>query len=341
MRPSSLAIVLLSVFTPKFGQCAAPQCDNQLSRQSLSLLFDATEQALAHPRQPVTHIVSAGSTTKNERVTESREALTGLDQLRILAIAWVVTKETRFLDAVEVGLLAWSATYQPSGHPINETRFEALVVAYDLTRQNLSAQTQIEVDRLLWSQLYALEAWHFGANTSTNNHKTHQLKMLLHLSKTLGDTQRFDTYHIESMHHLKKNIDPTSGQSIDLIQRDALYYHVYNLEAWLEISWLIEELPTPIVLAVELLESKLINGDIQNEFTNSMAPIDSVRGSAGFGYGVGGGTFDPYRADHVTTVFHDLRNEPVPPALTKLMPSRPEHSTLYYHLRSELCPTPL
>ena len=74
------------------------------------------------------------------------------------------------------------------------------------------------------------QRWRFGLKTENNNHKTHHLKMLIMLDHILSDdaAMLIDTAAVRE--HLRVNTNSDTGVSIDYLERDALYYHVYNLE---------------------------------------------------------------------------------------------------------------
>ena len=73
---------------------------------------------------------------------QSVEAEKDLDLLRDAALAWRATSDDRYLKLVDRLLFAWVTTYQPSFNPIDETRFEGLILAYDMTASALPVKTR-------------------------------------------------------------------------------------------------------------------------------------------------------------------------------------------------------
>jgi hypothetical protein len=73
---------------------------------------------------------------------QSVEAEKDLDLLRDAALAWRATSDDRYLKLVDRLLYAWVTTYQPSFNPIDETHFEGLILAYDMTASALPVKTR-------------------------------------------------------------------------------------------------------------------------------------------------------------------------------------------------------
>ena len=73
---------------------------------------------------------------------ESEEAEKDLGLMRDAALAWRATGNEAYLRLVDRFLFAWITTYQPSFNPIDETNFESLILAYDLTASALPVKTR-------------------------------------------------------------------------------------------------------------------------------------------------------------------------------------------------------
>src|SRR5579875_2763880 len=73
---------------------------------------------------------------------QSVEAEKDLELMRDAALAWRATGNERYLRLVDRFLLAWTTTYQPSFNPVDETNFESLILAYDLTASALPVKTR-------------------------------------------------------------------------------------------------------------------------------------------------------------------------------------------------------
>ncbi|MDP2310819.1 MAG: alginate lyase family protein [Pseudomonadota bacterium] len=281
-------------------------------------VLEEAQKAVSTPPRPVQQLASAGSEDVTDSVVvATRAAFEDADDTLILAMAWTVSGEPRYRDAAANRLRAWAGTNVPTGSPIDETRLDALVNAYTLMREALAPEDDAAVRAWFTTMRERKRAWRFGPWTTRNNHRTHQLKMLLLLDRALGDEAAFAADRAAAEAHAASNLDAQTGESLDLRERGALYYHAYNLDAWLEIALATGCCTQPVTAAYQLLERRLLAGETAGEFVGSAAPLDAIRARAGFGYGEAGSTFDPRRAEHAVLAFYTLplapRAAPPPP----------------------------
>ncbi len=274
-------------------------------------------RALARRPRPLAHLASAGVADPDDpALLLTRAAFQDADDARFLALAWRLTGETRYADGATGRLVAWARTHVPTGHPIDETRLDALVDAWILARPAMRPADDEAVRAWLTTMRDRKRAWRFGPRTARNNHHTRQLASLLLLDRALDDAGGLATDRAAAEAHAVDNLDAETGESVDLRERDALRYHVYNLDAWLEIALATGCCDAPVTAAWRLVEGRLRSGETGGEFEGSVAPIDAARGRAGFGYGAPGSTFDPKRAIGAALAFHTLHPDPgfEPPA---------------------------
>jgi hypothetical protein len=301
------------------------------------LLVMAAEKARLREPYAVREMHSSGERELDESVLNTRRAFADADAARLLGLAWLWTGQEPYAQAAVGRLTHWADTYVPTGHPINETRLEGLVMAYPMVRDRMDAEQEGRVRAFLKAIRAAKESWEFGDLTAVNNHRTHQIKMLRLLDEVLGSGSHDGQLQQKLEQHLTQSIDGATGLTHDLIERDALYYHVYALEAWLEIAWVDGTVPPSVDLAVRHLMKRLEANELDGEFEDSSSSLDAIRGRAGFGYGTAGSRFDPARARRVLWTHAALTGEPVSPEVADLLSSDPEVNELYYWLRNELC----
>ena len=308
-------------------------------------LGDSWRQALAQAcrigveREPVVvaRLASSGKARQDEALRQTRAAFADADLARLCALSWTLYGEDAHRRAALDRLRAWSREWQPTGHPIDETRLESLLHTFLLLQPSLPPSDAKKMRGWLLSWRQAMEAWSFGPKTGSNNHRTHQLKMLLLLDRALADPGSERRRQAEIRRHLEVNLDAASGKSVDLIERGALYYHCYDLEAWLEIAWLQGELPLEVHSAVELLLRRLEAGELGGEFSASEAELDARRAAAGFGYGAAGSTFDPAQARRVLDTYTVLAGAWEEERILRASPGLPQRQDLYHGLRRALC----
>ncbi|MFZ5476265.1 MAG: alginate lyase family protein [Myxococcota bacterium] len=274
------------------------------------------DRALRRPARPVARLASAGSDDLGDpAVAASREAFEDADDAVLLALAFRATGEPRYRDGARGRLVDWAATHVPTGNPVDETRLDALIHARALLDED-----DDDVRGWLARMRDAERAWRLGPRASVNNHRTHQLKMLLLLDEALGDAGAFAADRAAAEAHAAVNLDARTGESVDLRERRALYYHAYDLDAWLEIALLTQCCAAPVTSAWRLLERRLLAGDTRGEFVGSTEPLDAARANAGYGYG---DAFDPRRATHALLTFHTWTRTATP------LPAKVERRDLY------------
>ncbi|MDP2314134.1 MAG: alginate lyase family protein [Pseudomonadota bacterium] len=308
----------------------------QLSAATRARVVEEANRAVVRPPCPVVQLAGAGSDDLvDPQVIATRAAFEDADDAVILALAWRSTGESRYRDAVAARLVAWARTNVPTGHPIDETRLDSLVQAYVLVREALSPQDDAVVRAWFTELRERKRAWRFGPRTSVNNHRTHQLKMLLLLDEAMGDDAAFAADRAAAEAHAARNLDATTGESVDLRERSALYYHAYDLDAWLEILLLTRCCAHPVAAAYQLLERRLRDGDMAGEFRGSVSPLDAARARAGYGYGAAGSTFDPERAEHVRLAYGAFDPAQVSPAALAVTAASVQRRNLYSLARLE------
>ena len=134
-------------------------------------VFRAAEVARSRTVEVPTHLSSAGRSVMDEDVLSTRRAFSDADDVRLLALAWGLSGRDRYLDSVSERLGAWADRYRPSGHPIDETRLEALVVAYRIVEADLSTDERQRIRAFFLAMREAKEAWAFASRTSVSNHR--------------------------------------------------------------------------------------------------------------------------------------------------------------------------
>ncbi|GAB3096113.1 hypothetical protein GCM10027217_10920 [Pseudomaricurvus hydrocarbonicus] len=243
------------------------------------------EQALKRQPSPVSSLRSAGVEDKNDPYfIASRAALQDSDSAVILALSYVAFNRKEFHEMAKFILLKWSEVNIPTGNPIDETRLDGLVWAFAIICEELNADEVDKISEYFEAMYQAKKKWKFGPKTALNNHKTHQLKMQMLIARALGNVDGFRSASESAAEHVQINIDASTGESIDYIQRDALYYHVYDLEAWLDIALISECCDQQVKSAYWYVVDKLQRHETGDEFKNSTAAIDENRAAAGFHY---------------------------------------------------------
>ncbi|MBN3802618.1 alginate lyase family protein [Paraburkholderia sp. Ac-20336] len=245
---------------------------------------------------------------------QSVEAEQDLDLLRDAALAWRATSDDRFLKLVDRLLYAWVTTYQPSFNPIDETHFEGLILAYDMTASALPVKTRNAamafLTKLASGYIAQIDAQPRPlTGTFRNNWQSHRIKLIAMAAFTLDNRKMINAAQRLFVEHIGDNVAP-DGSTIDFGERDALRYVAYDLQPLVTAAlaarrhnrnWLQEKGANGATLlaALNWLVPFAMGTQTHEEFVHSNIPFDTKRREAGLpGYA---GPWDPKSA---TELFH-------------------------------------
>jgi len=162
---------------------------------------------------------------------ESREALRDFPAARDLALAARLTGDARYGQAAARFIAAWTETYRPSFNPIDETGFDALILAFDLL-PDVEKAPLAEPARRFWRTLakgYLDRMPTLEGGTATNNWQSHRVKLATLAAFAAGEPDLVARARQAYAAQLAANLRP-DGSCIDFAQRDAIHYVVYDLE---------------------------------------------------------------------------------------------------------------
>jgi hypothetical protein len=147
-----------------------------------------------------------------------------------LALAWRLTGDRAYLDQAGRYLEAWADVYQMSFNPIDETGFDSLVMAYDLTEADLPATTRAKLDGF-WRRMAIgyLDAMDAKPRNYSNNWQSHRVKLATLAAFQTGDAALIDRARAAFRAQISANI-LADGSVGDFHERDALHYVTYDLD---------------------------------------------------------------------------------------------------------------
>jgi multidrug resistance efflux pump len=296
-------------------------------------VLNAADAALGMSAAPVETLRSAGVTDQSlPEFQQSRRAFQDADNFGLLALTYRLTGKDQYAGAARRIVNAWARVNRPTGNPIDETRLDAFLWGLDL----LGADAR-DASVTAWLERWwtANGSWKFGPITATNNHKTHHLKIRLMLDRLLGKEAEYRKDIGATTDQLTANLYSADGRSIDYDQRDAMHYHIFDLEAWLEIE-LVTGCCGDRVDSAFAFFVKTLNTDPNHlEFGNSTAPIDRKRAAGGFGYAKLQ-TFDPRKAARAIFSYATIPGRQIDPELWNSAVAGEQASNLLYEARSYL-----
>jgi hypothetical protein len=278
-----------------------------------SILLELQQQSdklLRQPSHPIPTLSSSGKISIDDPLLiASRDAFKDADHAAVLGLTYRLTHNINYLDKAKNILLSWAEKNQPTGNPIDETRLDGMIWAYDLIACDLSKQDKFLI--LDWFKRMKEKkiSWVFGKKTSVNNYRIHQLKMLLLLNKIINHQDDWQKDIATAESYSRINLNPETGVSIDYRERTALYYQNYVLQPWLEISLLTGCCQQSVKKAFSFLDKKIFFHQLQGEFSHSHAKIDELRAKGGFAYAKKGKQFDKEKAAPTIIIYYTLVRE--------------------------------
>ncbi len=219
---------------------------------------------------------------------QSLEALRDFPAARDLALAARLTGDARYAEAATRLIAAWIATYQVSFNPIDETGFDALMVAWDL----LAADRRIGLESGYGRLLHAFSRGYLDhplkGQTATNNWNSHRVKLIVLAAYALDDPTLIAEARAAYVSQLRANIR-ADGSTLDFELRDAIHYVVYDLEP-LSMAALaarqhgqdwIGDGDAALIRALAWLEPYAAGRRTHQEFANTRIAFDRTRRDAG------------------------------------------------------------
>ena len=201
------------------------------AKSAFNKLQEEADSALHRDPKPIQTIQTQGQLAGSKAKVATATALKDMDALYALGYVYAVTGEAKYADKTRKIVLAWADINKPTGDPIDETNLESLFVAYDLTRSTFSDPERNAADAYL--RKIIAEEW--GAPQKTSNWQSHRLKVIGLAAYALNDQAEIDKAIDGFKQQIALNLEP-DGSSFDFHERDALHYHVYDLEPLLALA---------------------------------------------------------------------------------------------------------
>ncbi len=226
------AVAQSALFTPEQkARLIELTRQDPVAKAEFAKLQALADAALSATPNPIKKIQTEGKLAGDPVKIATETAFRDMRALFALGYAYEITGETKYAEKTRAFILAWAETNQPTGDPIDETSLEPLLVAYDQTRATFPADARTAADRYL----HKIVAAEWGARQVTNNWQSHRLKIIGLAAYVLRD----ETQIARALQGFKDQIAVNlnaDGSSLDFRDRDALHYHVYDLEPLLTLA---------------------------------------------------------------------------------------------------------
>ena len=206
-----------------------------LRRQTRRIL-EVAAQSLGNPVSVVTAIEREGIVFSDPRFQASDTALKSIQDIYVWAMCARVADTalaTLCTQRAGDGLDAWSRTYRSTGNPINDSYLIPMIQAVDLMCPVAS------LERCAGWQAWVLGLARRGDDfyaamkptdgRYSNNWASWRLLIRGMSGAVVGENSLVDSTRTLVAAHVTRNLR-SDGSSIDFSERDALHYHVYDME---------------------------------------------------------------------------------------------------------------
>ncbi len=191
---------------------------------------------------PIDTIRTEGLLKGDPRKEKTKLSLADMNKMFSLALAYRLTGDQKYLDKSILFLKAWANTNHSKGDPIDDTNLDKAVEAYDLIKTAIPQSEKKQIDQwLIETALAEMNSKRMkpGRATAINNWNAHRLKEVGEIGYALNN-QEFITWATENLKsHININLYP-DGTSLDFKQRDAMHYHLYDLEPLAKLAIMID-----------------------------------------------------------------------------------------------------
>mgnify|MGYP001545815430 CR=1 FL=1 len=266
--------------------------DTQVRLQYNDLKRDA-DKALNDRPDPIDTLHTEGRLQGDPQKAATWNAVRDMHKMYALAVVYRVSGEKRYLNKAVEFLTAWANINKANGDPIDDTNLDQAVETYDLLKNDIDPQSNKLITAWLASTAQReIDRWKPSKATGYNNWHSHRLKEVGEIGFAIGD-KKFENWAVDGIKaQIGRNLLP-DGSSIDFKLRDALHYHVYDLEPLLKLSIILKRVTgvdyynyvspqgTSIRKSVEWLLPFLNGEKTHGEFTNSTVAFDKKRADNG------------------------------------------------------------
>jgi hypothetical protein len=208
--------------------------DLSLPADERTTLLRAAAAALEHSPDPIPVVHTEGTLPTVPSYQRALQARKDWGSISVLANAYAMNQEPRYLDGYARYLAAWLDVYKISGNPIDETALGDWLLAY---RSAGAALPPVLAQRM--RQFACDLAVRYtqpqpaSRKTSTNNWQSHRVKLAVMGAHVCGKPALIAEAEAAFAAQIQDNLLP-SGESVDFAERDAIHYVVYSVEPLLE-----------------------------------------------------------------------------------------------------------
>lgn len=295
----------VSLNSDELGKLKQLLATDQSAKHQYESFQRSADAALNETPNPIDTIHTEGRLKGDPQKTATGAALADMRKMYSLALVYKLSGDKKYFDKAVAYLTAWATVNKANGDPIDDTNLDPAVEAYDLIKTEIvPADQKLIVKWLLETGFAEMRKMKPGRESSYNNWNSHRLKVIGEIAYAIDD-KHFQQYTIDGLKlQISKNLLP-DGSSVDFKLRDALHYHVYDLEPLIKLCIILKRATgvdyynyvspeqTSIEKSTKWLLPYLKGEKTHGEFVNSSVSFDKKRASNGEAEYKAGHLFDP------------------------------------------------
>lgn len=273
--------------------------------------FQSTaDAALQQEPDPVDTIISEGHLLTDPKKIRTIQALGDLKKVYALALVYRISQQKKYLSKCLYFLQAWATVNKGAGNPINDTKLDPLLEAYDIIKKETPPEQKKLIEDWL-SQIATAEIQNprFRLNRKSvyNNWNSHRIKVVGLIAFILDNKEYRHFTDTSFQTQVLKNLY-ADGTGMDFEDRDALHYHIYTLEPLLVVAKLLQRAEgkdayryqsntgSSVQHSLDFLVPFVTGEKTHAEFVHSQVPFDRKRAdNHEAGYQIGA-NFEPNTA---------------------------------------------
>jgi hypothetical protein len=257
--------------------------------------LNVADEAVNVTPTPIDFIRTEGLLKGDPKKEATSNSMRDMKRMYSLALCYRIENEKSYLQNLTAYLTVWAKVNTGRGDPIDDTGLEPAIEAYDLVKTKLKPNDNDLIVKWLKQTADAeIEAHkkNLTAGSSYNNWNSHRLKIVAMIAYAINDDEYKKYVDVDLKAQLVKNLYP-DGSGVDFKQRDALHYHVYDLEPLLRLAIILKrangvdeysavsETGSSIKKSVEWVIPYITGQKTHGEFVNSTVKFDQQRAQNG------------------------------------------------------------
>lgn len=255
-------------------------------------LLRAATAALERPPDPLPVVHTEGTLPTLPAYQRALQARKDWNSIAVLASAYAMNREARYLDGYARYLAAWLDIYRISGNPIDETALGDWLLAYRSVGVALPPALALRMRNFACDlAVRYTQPQPSSRKTSTNNWQSHRAKLAVMGAQTCGEPKLIAEAEAVFAAQIRDNLLP-SGETVDFAERDAIHYVVYSVEPLLEAALFASLQGRPLFSitgpkgqslsrTLEWLAPYARGEKTHEEFVHSQVRFDAERAAAG------------------------------------------------------------